>query len=109
MANRKRKITMRVPVTEEERALIHQKMKQMGVRTFSVYARKMLIDGYVIAIDNSDVKTMTAELQKIGVNINQIARRVNSTGTVYAQDIEDIKGVLQEIWQSQRSILLKAP
>ena len=47
----------------------------------------------------------TAELQKIGVNINQIARRINSTGTVYAQDLEDIKGALAQIWQLQRSIL----
>ena len=52
---------------------------------------------------------MTAELQKIGTNINQIAKRVNATGEIYAQDIEDIKGVLNEIWLSQRSILSKAP
>ena len=48
---------------------------------------------------------MTAEIQKIGVNVNQIARRVNSTGTVYAQDMEDIKGALAEIWRLQRYIL----
>ena len=59
--------------------------------------------------ENCRVKLMTAELQKIGTNINQIARRVNATGTIYAQDIEDIKGVLNEIWLSQRSILSKAP
>lgn len=93
-----------VPVTAEERALIEKKMQQMGTRCFSTYARKMLIDGYVIKIDYSDIKAMTAELQKIGTNINQIARRVNATGTIYAQDIEDIKGVLNEIWLSQRSI-----
>ena len=52
---------------------------------------------------------MTAELQKIGTNINQIAKRVNATGEIYAQDIEDIKGVLAQIWLSQRSILSKAP
>ena len=69
----------------------------------------MLIDGYVVKIDYSDIKAMTAELQKIGTKINQIARRVNATGTIYAQDIEDIKGVLNEIWLSQRSILSKAP
>ena len=57
----------------------------------------------------SDVKAMTAELQKIGTNINQIAKRVNATGTLYAQDIEDIKGAMAEIWLSQRSILSKAP
>ena len=97
MANRTRSIVLRVSVTTEERALIEKKMQQMGTRCFSTYARKMLIDGYVIKIDYSDIKAMTAELQKIGTNINQIARRVNATGTIYAQDIEDIKGVLNEI------------
>ena len=41
---------------------------------------------------HSDIKAMIAELQKIGTNINQIAKRVNATGEIYAQDIEDIKG-----------------
>ena len=97
MANRVRNIVLRVPVTAQEREMIELKMQQMGTRCFSVYALKMLIDGYVIKIDYSDIKAMTAELQKIGTNINQIARRVNATGTIYAQDIEDIKGVLNEI------------
>mgnify|MGYP000517897668 FL=1 len=65
----------------------------------------MLIDGYIVHIDTGPVRAQTAELQKIGVNINQIARRINSTGTVYAQDLEDIKGALAQIWQLQRSIL----
>ena len=92
VANRKRKFVLRVPVTPEERALIQQKMAQLGTKNFSAYARKMLIDGYIVHIDTGPVRTQTAELQKIGVNINQIARRINSTGTVYAQDLEDIKG-----------------
>ena len=109
MANRTRNIVLRVPVTAEERAMIERKMQQMGTGCFSVYARKMLIDGYVIRLDYSDVKAMTAELQKIGTNINQIAKRVNAMRTLYAQDIEDIKGAMAEIWQLQRSILSKAP
>ena len=43
--------------------------------------------------DHSDIKAMTAEIQKIGVNINQIAKRVNATGSVYQEDIEEIKAV----------------
>ena len=50
---------------------------------------------------------MTAEIQKIGVNVNQIAKCVNSTGSVYQEDIEEIKGVLAEIWRLQRLSLLK--
>lgn len=102
MANRTRNIVLRVPVTPEERALIQQKMAQLHTKNFSAYARKMLIDGYIVHMDTSDIRAQTAELQKIGVNVNQIARRINSTGTVYAQDIEDIKGALAKIWQLQR-------
>lgn len=105
MANRTRNIVLRVPVTSEERALIQQKMTQLHTKNFSAYARKILIDGYIVHMDTSDIRAQTAELQKIGVNVNQIARRINSTGTVYAQDLEDIKGALAQIWQLQRSIL----
>ena len=105
MTNRTRKIVLRVPVTPEEQELIRQKMALLHTRNFSAYARKMLIDGYVVHIDTTDIRAQTAELQKIGVNVNQIARRINSTGTVYAQDIEDIKGALAKIWQLQRYIL----
>ena len=77
MANRKRKFVLRVPVTPEERALIQAKMAQLGTRNFSAYARKVLIDGYIVHMDTSDIRAQTAELQKIGVNVNQIARRIN--------------------------------
>ena len=105
MANRKRKFVLRVPVTPEERALIQQKMAQLGTKNFSAYARKMLIDGYIVHIDTGPVRAQTAELQKIGVNINQIARRLNSMGPLYTQDVADIKGALTQIWQLQRYIL----
>ena len=108
MANRKRQIVLRVPVTPEERALIQQKMAQLGTRNFSAYARKMLIDGYIVHMDTSDIRAQTAELQKIGVNVNQIARRINSTGAVHAQDVEDIKWALTQRWQLQRSILSRS-
>lgn len=105
MTNRTRKIVLRVPVTPEERELIRQKMALLHTRNFSAYARKMLIDGYVVHIDTTDIRAQTAELQKIGVNVNQITRRLNSMGPLYTQDIADIKGALAQIWQLQRYIL----
>ena len=105
MANRTRKIVLRVPVTSEEQELIRQKMALLHTRNFSAYARKMLIDGYVVYIDTTDIRAQTAELQKIGVNVNQIVRRLNSMGPLYTQDVADIKGALAQIWQLQRFIL----
>ncbi|GAA6267898.1 plasmid mobilization relaxosome protein MobC [[Ruminococcus] gnavus] len=108
MNGRKRKVQIKFYVTEEERALIEQKMKLVPTRNMAAYLRKISIDGYIIQTDHSDIKAMTAEIQKIGVNINQIAKRVNATGSVYQEDIEEIKGVLSEIWRLQRLSLLKA-
>ena len=102
------KLNSKFYVTEEERALIEQKMKLVPTRNMAAYLRKIAIDGYIIQTDHSDIKAMTAEIQKIGVNINQIAKRVNATGSVYQEDIEEIKGVLAEIWRLQRLSLLKA-
>ena len=96
---------LRVPVTPEERELIEQKMVLLHTRNFSAYARKMLIDGYIVNMDTTDIRVQTAEIQKIGANVNQIAKRLNSMGPVYAQDIEDIKGALAQISPNPNSEL----
>jgi len=104
----KRTIQLKFRVTEAERDIIFEKMRLLHTNNLAAYMRKIAIDGYVIAVDNSDIKAMTAEIQKIGVNINQIARRVNATSRIYEQDIAEIKGALDEIWRLQRLSLLKA-
>ena len=64
MNNRKRNVQIKFRVTEEERSLIEEKMKQVPTRNMEAYLRKMAIDGYIIQVDHSDIKKMTAELQK---------------------------------------------
>ena len=66
----------------------------------------MAIDGLIIYTDLSEFKEFQKELQAIGRNINQIAKRVNSTSNIYETDIAEIKERLDEIWQLQRRILL---
>ena len=105
MNGRKRTVQIKFRVTEAERDLILEKMKLVPTRNMAAYLRKIAIDGYIIQIDHADIKAMTAEIQKIGVNVNQIARRVNATGNAYQEDIEEIKGVLAEIWRLQRLYL----
>ena len=105
---RKREVIIKFRVTEAERDLIYEKMRLLHTNNLAAYMRKIAIDGYIVSVDNSDIKAMTAEIQKIGVNINQIARRVNATTRIYEQDITEIKGALEEIWRLQRLSLLKA-
>ena len=108
MDGRKRTVQVKFRVTEAERDLILEKMKLIPTKNMAAYLRKIAIDGYIVQVDHSDIKAMTAEIQKIGVNINQIARRVNSTSSVYQEDIDELKGALDEIWRLQRLSLLKA-
>ena len=82
MANRKRKIVLRCPVTDEERKLIEHKMSLVPTNQIGAYLRKMAIDGYIIYTDTKDIQVMNKELQRIGRNINQIAKRVNSTSSI---------------------------
>ena len=105
MANRKRPIILRCPVTAEERALIEQKMAQLPTQRIGAYLRKMAIDGYIIYTDTSDIKAFTAELSAIGRNINQIAKKLNTGCSVYQADIEEIRERQDQIWQLQRRIL----
>ena len=89
MENRKRNIQMKFYVTEEEKRLIDEKMKQLPIKQYGAYFRKMAIDGYILVVDRSDTKAYT--------------------GTVYRQDIEDIKKAVDEIWRLQRRTLLNQP
>ena len=113
MENRKRNIQMKFYVTEEEKRLIDEKMKQLPIKQYGAqygaYFRKMAIDGYILVVDRSDTKAYIRELQAVSRNINQIAKRANATGTVYRQDIEDIKKAVDEIWRLQRRTLLNQP
>ncbi|GHU79059.1 mobilization protein [Clostridia bacterium] len=107
-AGRKRTVQVKFRVTEAERDLILEKMRLLHTDNMAAYMRKMAIDGYILAVDYSELKSLAAEIQKIGVNVNQIARRVNATGSVYTDDLAEIKGALAEIWRLQRLSLLKA-
>ena len=56
MENRKRNIQMKFYVTEEEKRLIDEKMKQLPIKQYGAYFRKMAIDGYILVVDRSDTK-----------------------------------------------------
>ena len=109
MTNRKRPIVLRCPVTAEERKLIEQKMAQIPTKRIGAYLRKMAIDGYIIYTDTTDIKEMNQILCAISRNINQIAKRLNGGGTVYQEDMDEIKERMDEIWKLQRELLLKQP
>ena len=48
MPDRTRPIRKEICLNEQELSVVRHKMNQLGTRNFGAYARKMLIDGYII-------------------------------------------------------------
>lgn len=99
MAERTRPIRIEFCVTEQERRLIQNKMAQLGTRNMGAYLRKMAIDGYIIKVDYTQQKKLAAAVSRAASNINQICRRINSTGRCYEDDVAELKARQAEIWE----------
>ena len=103
MPDRTRPIRKEICLNEQGLNLIQHKMRQMGTHNFGANANKMLIDGYIIVVDYTEQKKLAAEINKIGVNINTVCRRINSTGRFYQDDIDELKEKMDAVWQLLKS------
>ena len=107
MANRNRPIQVKFRVTPEERAMIDRRMAQAETINMAAYLRKMAIDGYVVKLDLPELRDMISLLRRTSNNFNQIARRVNSTDRIYADDIQDMKTMIEQTWEATNQVLEK--
>lgn len=103
MANRTRPNQILFFVSDDEKRIIKAKMAQLGTKNMGAYLRKMAIDGYIIKVDYTQQKELAAAVSRAASNINQICRRINSTGHFYADDITELKERQGEIWQLLKS------
>ncbi len=99
-----RNVTMRFRVSSEEKEFIEKKAKLSGSKNVSSYLRKIAITGRIINYSADDFKSLRRDIIGIKNNINQIALRVNSTHQVYSDDIQEIQGKVEQIWQQLQSI-----
>lgn len=107
MANRNRPIQVKFRVTPEERKLIDKRMLQAGTMNMAAYLRKMAIDGYVVKLELPELRDLISLLRRTSNNFNQIAKRVNATNRIYADDIHEMKTLLEQLWQMNNKVLEK--
>ena len=99
MANRTRPIRIEFCVSENAHRIIKSKMAQLGTKNMGAYLRKMAIDGYIIKVDYTEQKKLAATVSRVASNINQICRRINSTGRCYEDDVAELKARQAEVWE----------
>jgi len=87
-----------------EMDLIEKRMKEAGMKNMSAYIRKMAIDGCVIQLDLSELNEVTRLLRINSNNLNQYAKRANETGSIYLEDIRELKEQQENIWNQLKEI-----
>ena len=91
----------------EEMEMLREKMAEIGVVNRSAYVRKMALDGYCVNLDLADMKEMVSLLRRCSNNLNQYAKKANETGSIYAEDIAEIKEMQEKLWEIAKEILAR--
>jgi len=109
MANRIRNEKLKIKLTEEEKTLFEEKRKLAKCKTMSHFIRKCILEKEIYQVDLEPFRDLQALLSNATSNINQIAKRLNSTGVIYKEDIGDMKKEIEhfskELWQIHSLLL----
>ena len=107
--HRTRNVQLKINLTEEEKTLFQKKMKMANCKTMNHFLRKVVSESNIYVVDLQPFREIQGLLSRYANSVNQIAKRVNSTGVIYSDDINDIKQQIEhlskEIWQIHSLLL----
>lgn len=97
MEKNNRKNYTQICLNDEEKKLLEHKFKLSGFKSKSDFIRTMIFEGAVVKVDEKMLQDITRKISGASANVNQIAVRVNSTGNIYAPDVENLNKDYQEL------------
>ena len=109
LANRTRTNRNEFQLNDDVQYILDEKFKLSGMKSKSAFLRKLILYGYVYDVDYSYLRNYNTELGRISSSLNQIAKRINSTDHIYQEDMDEVKELMNEVWRTQKSMLLKQP
>lgn len=109
MANRERQHELKVYLSADEHYILEQKYKISGMKSKSSFIRHLILYGYIYDVNYEHLREYNTNLARIGNNLNQIAKRMNTTNHVYETDVKEVKELMKQVWQLQKSMLSKQP
>ncbi|HAP4331152.1 TPA: plasmid mobilization relaxosome protein MobC, partial [Enterococcus faecalis] len=71
---RERPIQKKVRFNQKEFEYIRKRIEQSPFNDFQNYARILLITGEITVVDYSELERLNREVNRIGTNINQMAK-----------------------------------
>ncbi|HFH7419651.1 TPA: plasmid mobilization relaxosome protein MobC [Streptococcus agalactiae] len=88
--------------TDGEANKLRRRITLSGKKTFQAYALKMLLEGKIETYDYSELRQLRIDVNRIGQNINQLVRYVN---TFEEFDQELFTALQEEVKELQQMIV----
>ena len=96
MPKGKNTILKKIYFEPDEWKEVERRAVLLGKRA-TAYVKEMAVHGVVKCYDFTEYQKLAYPLRGIGVNINQIATVVNSTGSIFEKDIVEIRTQLAKL------------
>ena len=96
MANRTRNNGIYLMLSDDELKVLEKKYKLSNYKSMRQFIMKCILERNIFVLDMSMFRKMSASIGRITGNINQIAKRINQTGIIYKDDINDIRILLEK-------------
>ena len=96
MANRTRNNGIYLMLSDDELKILEKKYKLSNCKSMRQFIMKCILERNIFVLNMSMFRKMSASIGRITGNINQIAKRINQTGIIYKDDINDIRILLEK-------------
>ena len=96
MANRTRNNGIYLMLSDEELELLNKKYKASKCKSLRQFIIKCILEKDIFILDMDVFHEMSTNISRTSSNINQIAKRVNSTSLIYKNDVDDLKKSLEK-------------
>lgn len=95
MTSRFRNNGIYLMLSDEELELLNEKYKASKYKTLRQFIMKCILEKDIYVLDMDVFREMSTNISRTSNNINQIAKRVNTTSIIYKDDVEDLKSLLE--------------
>ena len=111
MENRVRKNQLKIYLSDQEKQIFENKLAISKLKSMSLFIRKCVLEKEIFVVDITPIMKIQQLLSNQANNINQIAKKINTNGVIYKNDINYIKQLnetfSEEIFKIQSLIVEK--
>lgn len=95
MTSRFRNNGIYLMLSDEELEFLNEKHKASKCKTLRQFIMKCILEKDIYVLNMDVFREMSTNISRTSNNINQIAKRVNTTSIIYKDDVEDLKSLLE--------------